>query len=211
MNEKRANAYAHYKNSKEYKKTMRIFNKHRGKNFICKVKLHSKFPAVDKHVVQVVKNNPDIEFILIFSPESRFSLVARGPQKLKQFLELQKYIVSSLSKFKNVEIYGFEDVDIIVGNLFNYRDNIHYHSGINHYILGKIAKKEHLLNVQTIDKYIERVQSPLSSYEPHFDLQSMIKMRKNSEQESFLSALQSKRLVKNNSQERSLTKRISND
>jgi hypothetical protein len=192
MNEKRARAYASYKNSRKFKKTMRHFNKHRGKNFLSPVELHSKFPAVDKHIIPIVKNNPDIEFIFVFSPESRFALVARGPQNLKRYLEVQKYIVSSLSECKNIEIYGFEAVDEIVNNLFNYRDNIHYHSGVNFYILNKIAKKEHLLNINTIDDYIERIQSPLSSYYPHFNLPSMIKMRKKSEQEAFSSAIKTR-------------------
>ena len=132
-------------------------------------------------IFNFVHKNPDINFYFIIAPETYHSLKIRSPKKLTEYYCFQKFFVLEAKYYKNMSVFGFENDIKIVGNIANYRDAIHYHSGVNNYMLQKMALGDNMLNLKNIDDYIQSVIHNLNEYSLYSSFESMIPFAKNEE------------------------------
>jgi hypothetical protein len=114
----------------------------------------------ETNVYPMIKNNKDVQFILIFPP---YSILAdktyqeRG--QLQEFINFKFYIIKLLSTYKNVKIYDFQISKQITYNLLNYYDLYHYNKIISHLILEEIQTDKY--NTKRID-YVNESQKFLN-------------------------------------------------
>jgi hypothetical protein len=119
----------------------------------------------DKNLIQVLKNNPQIDFILFYPP---FSILAHKFLESRDLfsyeINLKKYIYENLKDLKNVKIFDFQDIESITHNLDNYRDMTHYSIDINEYIIDSIMKEEHLVTEKNINIKLENLINQVENY-----------------------------------------------
>lgn len=103
---------------------------------------------VDRNVIKLIKNNPNVHFYIYFPPYSilRFvELYKNDRAKLEAEWKLKKYLISGLLVYKNVSIFDFQVVEGITHNLDNYKDLSHYAGSIDKQILTDIKSGHHQL------------------------------------------------------------------
>ena len=119
----------------------------------------------DKNLIEVVKNHPQMDFILFHPP---FSIVAHkfldGRGLFEDEIKLKRYIYDSCKDLKNVRIFDFQDIDIVTHNLDNYRDMTHYSIEINEYIINSFAKEEHIVTSGNIEQKLGNLIKQVNSY-----------------------------------------------
>lgn len=194
MTPNRVKAYAAYESSDTYKSLLDKFQDKK----IPKIDYnkHYEFPAMEKHILGAVRNNSDVEFVLFIAPMHYLALKQNGRQ-LERMLAAQKYLVEKIAELPNANVYGFENLELISGNLANYRDGFHYHSGVNKFMLHKISRGKQRLTPENIDTYLSSIISQVESYTPLFDYNTMIPMRSQKERNIFEAELMNLSLVKN--------------
>lgn len=182
MTPKRIKAYATFESSGTYKRLLKKIqtNKLPEINY----NKYNEFPAIEKHILGAVHNNPEVEFVLVLAPMNYLGLQKYGNQ-LERILSAQKYLVEKIAELPNANVYGFENMESISGNLANYRDGHHYHSGVNKFILKNIAQGKQCLTPANIDSYLSFISSQVESYTPLFDYDRMIPMRGKKERKVF--------------------------
>lgn len=119
-------------------------------------KMHKRF---DDYILNLVAENPDIKFYLVISPESDLSLARwiRSDELIYAKYKLMlKYLTQFEEKYDNMEIYAFNDLNS-VSKMEDYKDLTHYRTWVNYFILESIAKKEHKITKNNIDKYLSDV------------------------------------------------------
>jgi hypothetical protein len=119
----------------------------------------------DKNLIGVIKNNPQVKFILFYPP---FSILAHkfldGRDLFNDEIKLKRYIYDNCIDFKNVKIFDFQDIGEITHNLENYRDMTHYSIEINEYIINSIAKEKHIINSDNINKKLGNLIKQVNDY-----------------------------------------------
>lgn len=181
--------YPYYETSEKYKTLLKKVGARQFPNIDYDKPL--KFPAMEKHIIKTVKENPDVEFVIPLAPENSLSLKARF-EKNERPVAAQKQLVRQVATLSNVSILGFEDVPLVSGNFANYRDNIHYHSGVNLWMLKQISQRKNMLTLDNIDSYLSRVLSSIKHYVPVFEYEHAIPMRSIEEQEIYKAELKKK-------------------
>jgi len=139
------------------------------------------FIAADYNLINIVKNHPDVHFVIFFNPYFR----GKNPKNIIAYALFQKYIVQQCADYRNVDIFGFSDIDIITANAANYRDVRHYHSGVNLLMLDLMAAGKNKLTVNNIEDYVNRISKLSIEYEIAKDFTQMIPLALESEQEKF--------------------------
>jgi len=120
----------------------------------------------DKNLLDLIKKNPDTEFILFYPPFSILMhkfLDNRG--LFDEEIKLKQYIYENTRNFDNVKIYDFQDLKEITHNLDNYSDMSHYSIEINEYIINSIAKEQHLVNDSNIEQKLNNLIKQVEEYE----------------------------------------------
>lgn len=146
----------------------------------------TNFPAIEDHVINIVATYPAVNFIFFIAPEPYLTLKSHG-KKFYKSLAAIKYLTITLEKYPNASLYAFHDIPELVGNLANYRDPIHYHSGINKWIVEQISNKKHSLASNNVQRYINIVAQNVESCSPHFDYLNAFPMRFSEEQKAYMS------------------------
>ncbi|MDR2107532.1 MAG: hypothetical protein LBO73_03365 [Holosporaceae bacterium] len=76
-----------------------------------------------------------------------------------------KYLLQNTKNYKNIIVFGFDN-DSFTTDISRYRDGKHYDEKINSYILNAIREKTHILTVENVDEYFEKMKKDIQ----HFDL-----------------------------------------
>ncbi len=111
---------------------------------------------VDTYVLRHIKENPDTKFYLVLGPYHRFKYADMRQVNTEQFYihqTLIRHLVANTKKYKNLEVYGFEDQDF-VDDISRYMDFMHYDVKINSFITQSIAQKKHLLTPENVETYL---------------------------------------------------------
>ena len=145
---------------------------HKGCRF--EVGAKARFPAANFNILRLMREYPEVEFIIAVAPKTRQSLASRSSNSLSRYFGVQKYLVIQTADLPNARIYGFENDDIIVANLANFMDPIHYHSGVSKLMLYKISHDENRLTLKNIDKYISTISKKICVYTVQSDFSVMI-------------------------------------
>lgn len=143
--------------------------------------ISSKSYPLSEMIFDFVKKNPGINFYFLIAPKTYQSLKIRPSRKLTDYYCFQRFFVFEASNYENMNIFGFENTDNISGNLANYRDANHYHSGVNDFMLHKIALGHNRLNVDNIDEYIQSIIRKLNRYDMYSSFSTMIPFAKDDE------------------------------
>ena len=113
---------------------------------------------LQQNIIQLVKQNPQIDFYLFFTPYSIYywdSLNQSG--MLKRQLKLEKEAIEALLPYDNLYLFSFFDEFNMICDLNNYRDIVHYGEHINSQILSWMRNKEHLLTEKNYQEYCDKV------------------------------------------------------
>ena len=116
---------------------------------------------LNKYLLNIINDNPNIKFYIIISPISDLALAhsIRDNNLLyaKKML-LLKYLTEFQSEHKNIEIYAFDNIST-TSKIEDYKDLEHYKSWINYYILNSIAQKKHGITIYNREEYAQEVYS----------------------------------------------------
>jgi hypothetical protein len=133
-----------------------------------------KILSADQNLISLLLEYPNTHFILFFPPT--FYDCLNNAARYSRWIELQKYIVESTSKLANVRVFAFDDCEFIGGNAANYRDCLHYHSGVNLYMLQAFRDDKHRLTSENFEAYEAQVRRNIVDYEILSNFDSMVPM-----------------------------------
>jgi deoxyribodipyrimidine photolyase len=103
----------------------------------------------DRDTFSVIKNHPDVQFIVFFLPYSILQPVAireRAPKALQTLYEFNKYMLRNLAAQPNFMVFDFLDAGEITHDLSNYLDLVHHSPNIDQKVLGFFATGKHELD-----------------------------------------------------------------
>ena len=121
----------------------------------------------DAYVTPYIEQNPDVTFYLFFPPYSRlrFALLQQGYQSVYDlYLDYVRYIVTQVSGFDNVKVFGFETAPFL-DDLNEYDDVLHYGKGINSKILHWMEQGEYQITSREIDEYLQTIRQLAQGYD----------------------------------------------
>ncbi len=117
--------------------------------------LKDRISNVDKYLVPLVKNNPNINYVIFYPPYSILTYNKMEEEgSLDGFIETKRYIFQKLNRYNNVKLFDFQVANNITHNLNNYKDLTHYHQKINTWMLEKIKQNQFLLTEENIEEYL---------------------------------------------------------
>ena len=130
---------------------------------------------LQESVLQVIRENPQIEFYLIFPPYPRFfyalfpfdAMYHKGRSGKEIFAEVRQilpYLAQEVANLDNAKIYGFDSLDY-ADNIANYIDHEHYYLDMNSMQLDAIANGTHILTPENIDEYLQTMENKIKSYD----------------------------------------------
>lgn len=125
---------------------------------------------VDKNIVEIIRNNPDVTFFLIMPPSSvaRWGVFfQRG--ELEWRLKSLIYGIPRVLQCSNARLYGFDDAFEITSNLQLYCDDVHYNSDVNRWIIDEVYNNNHRLSMDNYEEYLSKI----SDYYLSYDYQSL--------------------------------------
>lgn len=130
---------------------------------------------LQESILQIIKENPQVEFYLIFPPHTRFYYALfpfsethhkgrKGKEIFAETKQILPYLAQEVENLENVKIYGFDNLDY-ADNIANYIDHEHYYLDMNSMQLDAIANGTHILTPQNIDKYLATMESKIKNYD----------------------------------------------
>lgn len=114
---------------------------------------------IEKDLLNIINDNPNIKFYIIISPVSDLRLaqsIRDNDLSFKKTALLLDILTDFQAKHPNAEIYAFDNLPD-TGKMEYYKDLCHYKSRINYFILNSIAKKENQITKSNKEQYIQRV------------------------------------------------------
>jgi hypothetical protein len=112
-----------------------------------------------ENMLDMVLAHPHVKFTFFYTPYpiTRHNVIQEvEPSINKDRLETKLFIFEELSRFKNVEVYDFQDEKEITFNVANYMDRSHYFSFINEWMLEQMAATE---PIQTREEYLTKIEN----------------------------------------------------
>ena len=130
---------------------------------------------LQESILRIIKENPQIEFYLIFPPHTRFYYALfpfsephhkgrKGKEIFAEVRQILPYLAQEVENLENAKIYGFDNLDY-ADNIANYIDHEHYYLDMNSMQLDAIANGTHILTPQNIDNYLATMESKIKSYD----------------------------------------------
>ncbi len=118
------------------------------------------------NMVPVIEANPDTEFKLLIPPAS----IARWAEyynrgELAYVTDGMEYMLSILTEFDNVTIYGFDDEFELTADLDRYCDTIHYDAGVSDMMFEDMAAGKHLIDKDNYKEYVNRIRNRYFDYD----------------------------------------------
>ena len=126
---------------------------------------------IEENVLSTVKEHPDTDFYLYFTPYSIAYMDYYTLQgKMEKVLDAEKYIIELLLPYENVKLYSFLLEDDLITNMDNYRDTAHHSAEINTRILQWMKDGEGLLTKDNYEDYCNREKEYILNfdYEAYF-------------------------------------------
>lgn len=121
---------------------------------------------IEKNVLELVRNNPNIEFYFFWTPYSIVSFDSLNQSgSMENVLRWEKEALELMLPYRNVHFFSFFDEFDIITNLDNYKDAGHYHERINSYMLECMATGKHQLTMDNYEAYCQRVWTFYTSYD----------------------------------------------
>ena len=119
--------------------------------------------SIQKNLRDVVKHNPDVRFILVIPPYSKWSYKAlqnkSGFTALSGVLNFREKIASDLNGFSNVSLLDYQSDPRIILDAADYKDTEHYSPRINAMMVDEIANRV-ALPMQSQSEFLTRINRP---------------------------------------------------
>lgn len=110
---------------------------------------------ITQNVVQLAKDNPDIQFYYYLTP---YSIAWWGSQNelgtVQRWIAAEKYAIELMLECDNIHLYSFNNEFDLTTNLDNYRDECHHGDWINSQILGWMYSGTDELTKDNYEEYI---------------------------------------------------------
>jgi len=121
--------------------------------------------SFDFNFKKLIKNTPDIQYIVFFPPYSILAFKAFEEKGvLEDVLRFKSYLYEELSKLDNVKLYDFQIDKNITHEFKNYKDLTHYHQDINTCMSEQIEKENYLINSNNADMNSQRFKNQILNY-----------------------------------------------
>lgn len=128
---------------------------------------------INKNLINIVENNSYVSFYFIVPTYSRlfykmnkYDIYFKSNPK-EHFLKYKfylTYLICSFSKYPNVKIYGFDNLDY-ADNLSNYKDPVHYNIDMNSMQLDAIRNQTNILTPENMDEYFKIMEEKIKNYD----------------------------------------------
>lgn len=115
--------------------------------------------SFDQNILPVIRQNPDIKFIIYYPPYSILRYVSIYQENKTLFydeMKVKEYIFKQLQNYKNASIYDFQSDKSLTYNLDKYKDFSHHSQEYNEYIINAIARQDKRYAV-TPDNYRDMI------------------------------------------------------
>ncbi len=111
---------------------------------------------VEKNVVSLAKEHPEIEFYYFIPPYSVCVYdAAKRIGQVDQIVDTEILSYELVMNCPNIKVFSFNDITEISTDLNNYMDSLHYGENILQFIINSMAEGKYLL---TKDNYLERFE-----------------------------------------------------
>ena len=123
---------------------------------------------LEKNVIAVIENNPDITFYLFFPPYSICwwdSLNQYGVDVLKRRIDMEQYAIEKLLRYENVRLFSFFNNHELICDLDNYVDDIHYTEEVNSKILVWMKEGKYELTKDNYSDYLSDITGFYCNYD----------------------------------------------
>ena len=110
-------------------------------------------------MLPMVEKYPDTQFTFLYAPypiTRHMVIQEKRPSINDDRLQVKLVIFNDLEKYKNAEVYDFQDNADITFNVGNYIDRSHYFPYINDLLLEEMATSK---PIQSEKEYKEKVES----------------------------------------------------
>lgn len=107
----------------------------------------------DLHVLQPIREHPEVRFDMYFPPFSigYYAAVHAGlPEIYEHMLQNKQYIFAQTRNLPNVQLFDFQPLPDIVYDPENYFDLVHFNHHVGDYILDSLRLEHHLMTSNSI-------------------------------------------------------------
>jgi len=126
------------------------------------------FPNLQKNLFPILRENPNIEFMLYFPPISHYAYAVYGHKKFWRQMLMRKNLLEETQELKNVHVYGFDLNENISGSLQNYMDPNHYSPAVNADMAKAMVKYDRILTAQDWKSYTRALVRKVNSFAENF-------------------------------------------
>lgn len=121
---------------------------------------------LENNILALAKAHPDTQFLFFFPPYSILNWDAHVQEGiLDMHIDAMTLASELLTGAENIRLYSFyTDYDLCT-DFDNYRDIVHYHSGINSLLLQRMARDEYRLIRDNYRQHWEEVRQFYSTYD----------------------------------------------
>ena len=121
---------------------------------------------LESNLLALANAYPDTQFLLFFPPYSILNWDAHQRDGLLDMhIDAMTLTSELLTQADNIRLYSFYTDYETCTNLDNYRDIVHYHSGINSLLLQRMQRDEYRLTRDNYQQHWEEVREYYSSYD----------------------------------------------
>lgn len=121
--------------------------------------------TITQNVLQQVKNNPQVDFYLFFTPYSILYWDDRNQSgNVQRHIEAQRVAIEMLIPYDNVHLFSFFDEFDVICDLDNYKDIAHYGENVNSWMLQKMARGENRLTQENYEAYLKKISDFYTNY-----------------------------------------------
>lgn len=121
---------------------------------------------LEETILSLAKSHPDTEFLFFFPPYSILNWDAHVQEgMLDMHIDAMTLASELLTRAENIRLYSFyTDYDLCT-NFDNYRDIVHYHSGINSLLLQRMHDDQYRLTQDNYRQHWEEIRDFYSGYD----------------------------------------------
>ena len=123
--------------------------------------------AFERDAIGLIERNPDVTFDIYFTSYSILHFVAMrdaSPSTLRIAYDFTAYAFPRLTKYSNVRLHDFREVEAITHDLDNYADVVHHSPAIDLKVLQMLAERKYVVDPAAPLASLERLKAQVEAY-----------------------------------------------
>ncbi len=129
---------------------------------------HMRFPNIEKNLLPILRNNPDIEFDIYYPPVSYYDYADSDNGVFWQQMAMRKQLLEKTKDLKNVWIYGFDFIPEGPQSVRNYMDRSHYTPQICARLARYMVRRKYILRAENYDAYAQKLKTAINNFAKNF-------------------------------------------